>query len=80
LYIVLKNNRKYTSNNFTIFQYILLNLKMIFKGIRQYFTFQVFASGTLICIEQFQIVLHNNLTLRWRHSDMYLTISNCSLK
>jgi hypothetical protein len=66
-----KNSRKYASKSVSVIRYFLLNFKMIFEGICQYFRFQMFASGTLIYIEQFQIVLHNNLTISWQHSDMY---------
>jgi hypothetical protein len=71
---LLKKSRRYASNSVTLFRYFLVNFKMIFEGIIQSFMFQVFASSTLICIEQFQIVLHNNLTISWWHSDMYWTI------
>jgi hypothetical protein len=68
---LLKNSRIYASNIVTIFRHLLVNFKIIFKGICQSSMFQVFASGTLIYIEQFQIVFHNNLTINWQPSDMY---------
>ncbi len=62
------NSRRYASNSVTILRYFLLNFKIIFM-------FQVFGSGTLICIEQFLQYLHNVLLY---HMGIYNIYTQCS--